>query len=77
MTEFKDKVQRQKFRLQAEEWGKQLKYYHYNDGVRTIEFNNGNKLVENTNTDKVQVIRFKGNESLVDRFANFLRGDKW
>ena len=77
MTEFKDKVEKHKFRLQAEEWGKQLKYYHYNDGVRTIEFNNGNKLVENTNTDKVQVIRFKGNESLVDRFAKFLRGDKW
>ncbi len=77
MTEFDDVVQRQKFRLEAEAWGKQLKYYHYNNGIRTIEFNSGDKLVEDTNKDRVRVVRFKGKESLVDRFARFLRGDKW
>ncbi len=76
MTEFTDKVEEQKLKLEAEEWGKQLKYYHFNNGVRTIEYNNGNKMIHNTNDDKVKVETYKGEKSLLDRFiASF--GDKW
>jgi|TARA_R110002110_G_scaffold220795_2_gene434738 predicted ATPase len=77
MTEFNEEVTRQQLKLDAEEWGKQLKYYHFNNGIRTIEFNNGNKLVENVADDKVQVIKSKSNKSLVDRMLTTFRGGKW
>ena len=77
MTEFSDKVDKQQLKLEAEEWGKVIKYYHYNNGVRTIEFNNGNKLIENTADDKVQVVKYKAKESLTDRMLSAMRGEKW
>ena len=76
MTEFSEKVDRQKLKLEAEEWGKQLKYYHFNNGVRTIEFNNGYKTIENTNTDRVKVEKYDGRESLLDRFLT-AAGRSW
>ena len=77
MTEFSDKVDQQQLKIEAEEWGKTIKYYHYNNGVSTIKFNNGNKLVENIADDKVQVIKSKSDRSLVDRMLIALRGGKW
>ncbi len=77
MTEFKENVTKQQLKLDAEEWGKRLKYYHFNNGIRTIEFNNGDKLVENVADDKVQVVKFKSDKSLVDRMLTALRGGKW
>jgi hypothetical protein len=77
MTEFKESVTKQQLKLDAEEWGKRLKYYHFNNGIRTIEFNNGDKLVENVAEDKVQVVKFKSDKSLVDRMLTALRGGKW
>lgn len=77
MTEFKENVTKQQLKLDAEEWGKRLKYYHFNNGIRTIEFNNGDKLVENVVEDKVQVVKFKSDKSLVDRMLTALRGGKW
>ena len=77
MTEFKENVTKQQLKLDAEEGGKRLKYYHFNNGIRTIEFNNGDKLVENVADDKVQVVKFKSDKSLVDRMLTALRGGKW
>lgn len=76
MTEFTDEVEKQKLKIEAEEWGKQLKYYHFNNGVRTIEFNNGYKTILDTNTDKVIVRKYEGNKSLLDRFLSSF-GDSW
>tara|TARA_X000001382_G_scaffold32213_1_gene21090 strand:- start:14659 stop:14898 length:240 start_codon:yes stop_codon:yes gene_type:complete len=76
MTQYSDDVQKQKLKLEAEQWGKQLKYYHYNDGVRTIEYNNGYKMIHDTNDDKVRVEKYKGDKSLLDRFLASL-GDSW
>jgi len=76
MTQYTNEVDTQKLKLEAEEWGKQLKYYHYNNGIRTIEFNNGYKTIQDTNTDKVTVKPYEGNSSLLDRFIKSL-GASW
>jgi hypothetical protein len=76
MTQYTDEVTIQKLKLEAEEWGKQLKYYHYNNGIRTIEFNNGYKTIQDTNTDKVTVKPYEGGKSLLDRFIHSL-GASW
>ena len=77
MTEFCDIVDRQQLKIEAEEWGRRIKYYHYNNGVRTIEFNNGNKLIENTKDDKVRVVTNTSKESLIDRMLTAWRDGKW
>ena len=41
MTEYTDKVERQRVLQEAEEWGKGIKYIHANNGVIETKFNNG------------------------------------
>mgnify|MGYP001190804251 FL=1 len=76
MTQYSDDVEKQKLKLEAEEWGKQIKYYHFNNGIRTIEYNNGYKMIHDTVNDKVRVERYQGKKSLLDRFLKSL-GDSW
>ena len=76
MTEYTDKVEKQKLMLEAEEWGKELKYYHFNNGIRTIEYNNGYKLIHDTLEDKVRVEPYEGSKSLLDRFLAAIK-ESW
>ena len=41
MTEYTDRVRLTKFKLDAEKWGRDINYYHFNNGVREIRYNNG------------------------------------
>jgi hypothetical protein len=52
MTEYTDAVRRVKLKLDVEEWGKTLKYYHFNDGIRERHYNNGNIEYEDVRTGK-------------------------
>tara|TARA_Y100001963_G_scaffold77519_1_gene107438 strand:- start:1807 stop:2055 length:249 start_codon:yes stop_codon:yes gene_type:complete len=46
MTQFTDKVKKQKERLAAEEWGNKVKYIHASDGIIETAYNNGDKKIE-------------------------------
>jgi len=46
MTQYDDRVARQKEKNDAEEWGKRVKYIHANDGVIETAFNNGDVKFE-------------------------------
>ena len=52
MTQYDDKVKEHKEKLAVEEWGKQVKYLHINNGIIELAFNNGNKHFEETSTGK-------------------------
>jgi hypothetical protein len=41
MTQYDDRVEAQRQKTEAEEWGKGMKYIHANDGVIETAFNNG------------------------------------
>ena len=50
MTQYEDRVQKQKDKLAAEAWGNKVKYMHAYDGVLEIAYNNGLKEFERTAT---------------------------
>ena len=52
MTQYDNKVKEHKEKLAVEEWGKQVKYLHINNGIIELAFNNGNKHFEETSTGK-------------------------
>tara|TARA_B100000029_G_scaffold425073_1_gene433259 strand:- start:455 stop:697 length:243 start_codon:yes stop_codon:yes gene_type:complete len=74
MTEYEDRVQRQKELLKAEEWGKRVKYIHASDGIIETAFNNGDiKYVENKPGGKTTWHReTKTNNSLAEDFKRWL-----
>ena len=74
MTEYEDRVQRQKELLKAEEWGKRVKYIHASDGIIETAFNNGDiKYVENKPGGKTTWHReTKTNNSLIEDFKRWL-----
>ena len=39
MTQYKDKVAEHKAKLEAEEWGKQVKYLHASGGILEVAYN--------------------------------------
>ena len=73
MTQFSDKVRRHKEKMDAEEWGKRVKYLHASNGVLEVAFNNGEIHYEETATGK----KWKegvpdSNKTLLDRFGKFM-----
>ena len=73
MTQYDDKVQEHKEQLAMEEWGKQVKYLHTNNGIIEIAFTNGNKYFEETKTGK----KWKekpghSKETLLAKFGRFV-----
>lgn len=51
MTQFTNEVEKQKGLLALEEWRKQIKYLHSNNGIRTVEYNDGRKQFYKSGTD--------------------------
>ena len=41
MTEYKDRVEEVRVKLQVEEWAKGIRYIHANNGVIATKYNNG------------------------------------
>jgi len=59
MTEFADRVERQRLLQEVEKWSKGIKYIHANDGVIETKFNSGDIEYKDTAT---------GKNTLVDKF---------
>jgi hypothetical protein len=41
MTQYSDEVEKVRLERDADEWGKRIKYLHYNNGVEEIQLHNG------------------------------------
>lgn len=52
MTQYDDLIKRKAKELEAEEWGKQVKYIHANQGIMEIAYNNGVVQYEQIATGK-------------------------
>ena len=73
MTQYKDRVKRQKLKIAAEEWGRQVKYMLAADGVLEIAYNNGEKHFEDTTTGKKWKTGIDlDKETLMDKFARYM-----
>ena len=73
MTQYKDKVAEHKAKLEAEEWGKQVKYLHASGGILEVAYNNGEKHFEETATGKKWKTGVDSSkENLIDKFARYM-----
>ena len=52
MTQYSDKVKKHKAKIEAEAWGKQVKYIHASNGIFEIAYNNGEVHYEETKTGR-------------------------
>ena len=72
MTQYEDRVEKQKDRLAAEAWGNKVKYMHAYDGILEVAYNNGIKEFERTATGE------KWTEGEVEKKENLLHSfGKW
>jgi hypothetical protein len=72
MTEFEDVVAKQMEIMQAEEWGKKVKYLLAQDGKTQIVLNNGDVQWTDSKTGKSYWERKNPKEeSLVDKFVRW------
>ena len=53
MTEYTDVVEKRRLELEAKQWGKGIKYIHYNNSVETTAYQNGDKKHINIDSGKV------------------------
>jgi len=73
MTQYKEEVERYKAKMEAEEWGKQVKYLHASDGVLEIAYNNGERHFEETATGKKWTEGVPdSSKTLIERFGKFM-----
>ena len=52
MTQYSDKVEEVRLKQAAQNWGKQVKHLHFNNGIEEIKFQNGDVHFHDTNTGK-------------------------
>ena len=73
MTQYKDKVAKHKAKIEAEEWGRQVKYLHASGGILEVAYNNGEKHFEETATGKKWKTGVDySKENLMDKFQRFM-----
>ena len=73
MTQYSDKVKRHKEKMEAEEWGKQVKYLHACNGILEVAYNNGEKHFEETATGKKWTEGVADStKTLIERFGKFM-----
>ena len=74
MTQYTDKVERQRQLQKAEKWGKGVKYIHANNGVIETAFNNGDIKYQKTNPRSKPTWHRErpSNETLIRRFHRAL-----
>ena len=73
MTQYNERVERQKAVLAAEAWGKQIKYMLAQDGILEVAYNNGEKHFEETATGKKWKTGIDyTDETLMERFERYL-----
>ncbi len=73
MTQYEDRVQKQKDKLAAEAWGNQVKYIHAHNGVLEVAYNNGLKEFERTATgEKWTEGEKKTKNSLLRAFGRYM-----
>ena len=73
MTQYKDKVAKHKAKIEAEEWGKKVRYIHASGGVLEVAYNNGEKHFEETATGKKWKTGVDySKENLIDKFARYM-----
>jgi hypothetical protein len=75
MTQYDDEVRKHKLKMEAEDWGRGIKYLYASDGLLTIAYNNGSFRYEETkkggkvwteHTDELK------KQSLLDRFSRWI-----
>ena len=73
MTQYKDKVAKHKAKIEAEEWGRQVKYIHACNGIFEVAYNNGEKHFEETATGRKWKEGVKDStENLIQKFTRFM-----
>jgi len=73
MTQYKDRVAKQREVIRAEQWGRQVKYIHAYNGIFEVAYNSGEKHFEETATGKkwktgVDLTK----EALVDKWSRYM-----
>ena len=73
MTQYNDRVERQKAVLAAEAWGKQVRYMLAQDGVLEVAYNNGEKHFEETATGKKWKTGVDlSKEALIEKWSRYM-----
>ena len=73
MTQYDERVKRQKAVIAAEAWGKQIKYLLAENGILEVGYNNGEKHFEETATGKKWKTGIDyTDETLMERFERYL-----
>ena len=70
MTQYEERVERQRDLLAAQEWAKGVKYIYLANGIVETKFNNGDKLFESDGKERLE----KGNmtnEELINSYSRF------
>ena len=74
MTQYKNKVIEHLERMEAEEWGKKIKYVLADDGIIKYAYNNGEIHIEENKPDGKKWIEGKAmeKETLLEKFSKFV-----
>ena len=73
MTQYSDKVKKHKEKMEAEEWGKRVKYLHASNGILEVAYNNGEIHFEETATGKKWIEgQADSKKTLIQRFGKFM-----
>jgi len=73
MTQYKEEVEKYKAKMEAEEWGKRVKYLHASNGILEVAYNNGEIHFEETATGKKWIKgQADSKKTLIQRFEKFM-----
>ena len=73
MTQYKERVAKQKEIIRAEQWGRQVKYIHACNGILEVAYNSGEKHFEETATGKKWKTGVDlSKEALIDKWSRFM-----
>ena len=75
MTEFTDKVEKQRVLMEAEEWGSGVKYIHANNGIIETAINNGNIHFKDNKNGRGWTVYAQEPDNLIDRFLRWKTTD--
>ena len=71
MTQYSDKVEEVRLKQDAEEWGKSIRYLHFNNGIEEIQYNNGDQHFHDVILGKNWTVYAQEPKNLIDKYLRW------
>ena len=71
MTQYSNEVEKVRLKQEANEWGKSIRYLHFNNGIEETQYNNGDQHIHDVILGKKWTVYAQEPKNLMDKYLRW------